>query len=262
MARRTISVVLLLLLCGAALYSQRNRWAGYEREMQHPYDDPPDAREPAEFAFARLRYRSPRDGFRYSRWGVDANKSERLFMQALRRLSRVHTRSIEEIIDVDSDEMYDWPFLYAVGVGDWILSDSQAQRLRNFFERGGFLMVDDFHNDGEWADFMEGIHKIFPHPKVIEIADDDSIFHTVYDLSERFQISGYNIVWGSPWERYGYHPHWRAILDGQDRVVVAALHNQDAGDAWEFADAPEFPERISSLAFRLGVDYVVYSMTH
>src|SRR4026209_2016484 len=104
-------ILLALLLAAGLLTAQRtfrqNRWAQYEAEMQDPIDDPPDAWEKTEFAFARLRFRSPRDGyFRRARWGTDANKSERLFMVALRRLSRVHTRSIEEIVDVDTDEMF------------------------------------------------------------------------------------------------------------------------------------------------------------
>jgi len=261
--RRILFALMLVLAFATALYPfQRNRWARYEREMQDPIDDPPDAKEATEFAFGRLRYRSPRDGYRYSRWGVDANKSERLFMQAIRRLSRVNVRSIEEIVDIDSDEIFDWPFMYAVGVGDWVINESQARRMRSFFERGGFLMVDDFHNDGEWGDFMVVMNQVFDDPQVIEIADNDPIFHTVYDLSHRFQISGFNIIYGTPWERGGYEPHWRAILDSKGRVVVAACFNQDVGDAWEWADYPPYPERLSSLAFRLGLDYVVYTMTH
>src|SRR3954469_12583563 len=111
--------LIALLLAAALLIAQRssrpNRWAQYEREMQDPIDDPPDAWDKTEFAFARLRYRSPRDGYfrRFARWGTDSNKSERLFMKAIRRLTRLDTRSIEEICDVDSDEMFNWPFLYA-----------------------------------------------------------------------------------------------------------------------------------------------------
>lgn len=262
--RRILLGVTLLLGLAAALYpfQMRNRWARYEREMQDPIDDPPDALVPSEFQFGRLRFRSPRDGFRFSRWGTDSNKSERLFITALRRLSRINAQSIEEIVDVDSDDIYNFPFMYAVGVGDWVLSPSQAERLRNFFERGGFLMVDDFHNDYEFADFMRGINMIFPQAVVEELADNDPMFHTVYDLSKRFQISGYNIVYGSPIERGGVEPHWRVIRDQAGRVVVAMCHNMDVGDAWEWADSPEFPEKISSLAFRLGVNYLTYNMTH
>jgi len=235
----------------------------YEREMQNPVADPPDAWEETEFAFARLRYRSPYDGWRSrGRWGTDANKSERQFIMGLRRLTRIHARSVEQIVDVDSDEIYEWPWIYAVGVGDWVFSESQAERMRNYFERGGFLVVDDFHNPAEWADFMAGIEKFLPGHTVIELPDDHPIFHTVYDLSEREHVPGRNVVRsGNPWERGGVGEHWRAVLDEQGRVQVAICFNMDLGDAWEWADDPYYPERYSSTAYRIGVNYVIYAMT-
>jgi hypothetical protein len=239
-----------------------NRWAKYEHEMQHPVDDPPGAWEKTEFAFARLRYRSDRYGWRGARWGVDANKSDRHFMQGLRRLTRVQVRSVEEIVDVDSDEMFDWPFLYAVGIGDWVLSDSQARRLRQYFDRGGFLMVDDFHNEREFASFMAGVHKIFPGTQAVELEDDAPIFHVVYNLSKRLQVPGLNAIPTPGYERGGVEPHWRAILDQQNRVQIAICHNMDLGDAWEWADLPEYPEKFASEAYRLGVNYVLYALTH
>ena len=99
--------------------------------------------------------------------------------------------------------------MYAVAAGDWALNEDEAQRLRQFFERGGFLMVDDFHNEGEWGSFTAGILKMFPNPQVVELPDDQPIFHPVYDLGHRTQISGYNIVHGQPYERGGIVPHWR-----------------------------------------------------
>lgn len=261
--RRTFLMLCLgLLLTGAAHLFAANRWAKYEREMQDPINDPPDANVPAEFAFGRLRYRSPQDGFRRARWGTDANKGERLFIIALRRLSLINAQSIEQIVDVGSDDLYDWPFMYAVAAGDWSLTDSEAARLGNFFERGGFLVVDDLHNDREWSDFMYGINQAMPDSVDDEIPDNDAIFHITYDISQRIQISGYNIVRGSPYERGGYVPRWRAVRDKRGRIVAAAWHNQDLGDAWEYADAPEYPEDLSNRAFRFGVNYVTYAMTH
>src|SRR5688572_15663556 len=109
-ARGIVSTLILAgitvaLMVNGAQYRSGNRWAKYEREMQNPVDDPPDAWEKTEFAFARLRFRSNRDGYYYrARWGTDANKSERQFIQGLRRLTRIHARSVEQIIDIDSDE--------------------------------------------------------------------------------------------------------------------------------------------------------------
>ena len=258
--RHILAAGLALGLAAAGL--AQNRWAQYEREMQNPVDDPPDAWEKTEFAFGRLRYRSNRGRWGGARWGIDANKSERQFIQGLRRLTRVHARSVEQILDVDSDEMFNWPWMYGVGIGDWVLSDSQAARLREYFKRGGFFMVDDFHNEMEWARFMVGMNKVLPDAKVVELEDDDPIFHTVFDLSERFQIPGLNVVHGPGYERGGVVPHWRGVIDGKGRVVVAICHNMDLGDAWEWADLPEYPERFASLAYRIGINYVLYAMTH
>ena len=230
--------------------------------MQDPVDDPPDAAEKAEFAFGRLRFRSPMDGWSYSRWGIDANKSDRLFIAGLRRLTRVHARSIEHIVDIDSDEIFEWPWMFAVAVGDWALTDAQALRLRKFFERGGFMMVDDFHAEREWRIFTAGLNKILPNASIVELQDSDPIFHVVYDLTDRVQIPGANVVYGPGYERGGVTPHWRGVLDEKGRIAIAICFNMDVGDAWEFADDPNYPERFASEAYRLGVNYVLYAMTH
>ena len=100
------------------------------------------------------------------------------------------------------------------------------------------------------------------HPDaIVELKDDDPIFHTVYDLDERYQVSGLNIVSGMPYERGGIVPHWRGVVDEKGRVQVAICFNMDVGDSWEWADYPMYPERLSSLGFRMGVNYVMYAMT-
>ncbi len=238
------------------------RWAMYEGEMQNPLDDPPDAFEETEFAFARLRFRSQRARGWYLPWGIDANQADRLFAKVLRRLTRIHVRSVEHIVDVDSDEMFAWPFLYAVSVADFEITDSQAARLREYFARGGFLMVDDFHGEAEWDEFSRVLSRILPDADVIELPDDHQIFHTVYDLKQRVQIPGLNVVRGRGYERGGVEPHWRAAVDENGRVLVAMCFNMDVGDAWEWADSPEYPEEYATMAYKLGVNYIVYAMTH
>ena len=265
-ARRILALVLAIVslaivLSAAQLDRGQRRWAVFEPEMQNPTDDPPDAYERTEFAFARLRYRSYRDGF-YARWGIDANRADRHLMQAVRRLTRIHTRSVEEVVDIGSEDVFDWPWLYAVSVGDWELSDSQAARLRKYFDRGGFLMVDDFHGEPEWNEFRAGLARIFPDSSIVELRDDDPIFHVMYDLDERYRIPGYNVVNGIGYERGGKDPHWRAVVDEKGRVQIAICFNNDLGDAWEWADAPDYPERFSSLAFRMGINYILYAMTY
>ena len=184
-------------------YNQGGQYSPYADEMQRPTPDPPDAGEKTEYAFARLRYRG-RGGWRRGGWGTDSNQAEKHFVQGVRRLTRVHARSNEEIIDIDSDEMYNWPWLYAVEVGRWYLNDAQAKRLRDYLDRGGFLMVDDFHGTYEWAAFMDSLQRVFPDKPVVDLESSDPIFHALYNLDERVQVPGHQYVYsGRTYEQDG-----------------------------------------------------------
>jgi hypothetical protein len=86
--------------------------------------------------------------------------------------------------------------------------------------------------------------------------------HTAYDINELYQVSGLNILQGMPYERGGIVPHWRGVVDEKGRIVVAIDFDMDVGDSWEWADYPPYPEKLSSLGMRMGVNYVMYAMTH
>ena len=257
-----VSAVLCCAVAALAQYRERV-WARYEHEMQDPVDDPPDAGRKGEFVQGRLRYRSQLDGRgMYARWGIDANKGDRTFIGILQRLTRIDVQPIEQIIDIESDDIFEYPWIFAISPGDWHLSASQAQRLRKYFDRGGFLMVDDFHNEREWANFMNGIRMIYPSADAVELQDEDQPFNTLFNMRERVRVPGANVVHGSGVERGGTVPHWRGIVDDKGRMFVAICFNMDVGDGWEFADDPNYPERFASEAIRLGTNYVIYAMTH
>jgi hypothetical protein len=268
MKRHTFTALLSVLTLGPLVIFafQARQSQNYEWEMQDPVDDPADAAVKGEFTFGRLRYRSGSGrGFgRRSGWGTDANRADRLFGVALRRLTRVQTRSVEQVIDVDDGPLLDHPWLYAVEVGRWGMTVAQGKRIREYLDRGGFLMVDDFHGEAEWHNFMEGLRQIYPDKTVVDIPDNDPIFHMIADLAHRVQIPGRQYVYsGDTSERYDGAPaHWRGIYDEKGRVVVAICHNMDLGDAWQYADDPRYPEQFAAQALRVGVGYVLYSMTH
>jgi hypothetical protein len=197
-----------------------------------------------------------------SLWTQDYPRADRHFSQAIRRLTRLHVRSVEQVIDIeDGDDVYNWPWLYAVQAGEWGPTDNQMKILRDYCLRGGFFFADDFHGTVEWQVFEERIKKAFPDRPIVEIADDDPIFHTVFDLNDRLQVPGAAHL------RLGYKndgkgAHWRGIYDDKGRIMVAITYNSDIGDAWEWADEPNYPENFAGFAIRLGVNYVVYAMTH
>jgi hypothetical protein len=233
---------------------------------------PPDWRDHAEFAFARLMYPEiGLGGFRRgygdwtrgnSIWTQDYPRADRHFSQALRRLTRVHVRSVEQPVNLDDgDDVFNWPWIYATHEGEWDLTGAQVNKLRDYLLRGGFFMADDFHGTREWAGFEAGIKRVFPDRPIVEIEDNDPIFHTVFDLDQRFQLVGHAFLWRG-YKNDGLGGHWRAILDDEGRIMVAISFNSDTGDAWEWADDASYPEKFSGLAMRMGVNYVVYAMTH
>jgi len=226
---------------------------------------PEDLREKAEWTFARFHYdlgfQFGRYGFQ--RWAADWPKADRQFILGVRRLSRVQTRSTEHIVDANSDELYEWPWIYVEDPGAWSISEDQAARLREFLMRGGFMMIDDSHGDAEWQVALAGLRMILPGRPIEDLPDSDEIFHIAYDLDDRVQVPGTRYVWG----RWSYTPDsatpkWRAIRDAKGRILVAICHNSDVGDAWEWADSSAYPEHPASVAYRIGVNYILYGMTH
>ncbi|MGE5487921.1 MAG: DUF4159 domain-containing protein [bacterium] len=225
---------------------------------------PPDANEKTEWAFARLKYPSwGRRWYSSRSWMVDYPKADRQFVQGVRRLTRIHTCAGERVIDLDTDEIFYWPWVYVVEPGQWRLTDEQAARLREYMLRGGFLFFDDFHGTREWQIFEAGIARIFPDRQIVDIADTDEIFHVLYDMDERVQVPGIQYWYsGRTWERDGIDPKWRGIYDDKGRLMMAIHHNMDLGDAWEWADHPSYPEAWASQAYRTGINSIIYAMTH
>jgi hypothetical protein len=269
-----------LFLLGAVFAFQR-QFRVYQ--SMEPYDSVPiphDALEKAEWVFGRLMYpQHPQAHFaRYARrsggsvdwreggtsWSQDYPRADRHFAQALRRLTRIHARSAEQPVNLDDgDDVYYWPWLCAGEMGDWNLTEDQAKKLREYLLRGGFLMLDDFWGAEEWSRFEESMKRVFPDRPIVEIESADSIFHTVYDLDKRYQVPGeWALRRGTTYRNDGETAYWRGIYDDKGRLMVAMSFNSDIGDSWEWADEPEYPEKYSALGIRIGVNYVIYALTH
>lgn len=221
----------------------------------------------AEFHFVRLAYTTNSlrggSGRGNSLWMTDYPDAEHHFLDGLSRLTRVDAAPDGRVMSLMDDDLFDYPWLYAVEVGGWYLDYRESARLREYLLRGGFLVVDDFHGTQEWAAFMAVMNRVFPDRTVRDIPEDDESLHVLYDLDQRIQIPGILFLRrGVTYERDGYLPHWRGIYDDHGRLMVAINFNMDLGDAWEHADWPQYPENMTALAYRFGINYVLYAMTH
>ncbi|MGH9574451.1 MAG: DUF4159 domain-containing protein, partial [Candidatus Acidiferrales bacterium] len=198
--------VILALSCAVVLsaayaYAQRPFREYYGIEYGEP-PLPPDWQRPGEWTFARLMYpQGPNDGYGYrdsgdwregrSEWTQDGPPADRSLAAAVRRITRIDARSVGQPINLDDgDDVYNWPWLYAVQVGQWGLTQHEASVLRDYLLRGGFFMADDFHGAYEWQMFLKRIRMVFPNRPIVDIPNNDPIFHTLYDLDERYQIPG------------------------------------------------------------------------
>jgi hypothetical protein len=259
---RATSLILVVTL--SALYSVAFAQFGFGRRYA-PEPDQPLSGERKEWTFARLAYDGSGRGFRgRGAWDTDYPRAEYHFSQAVERLTRIDVYPDGHIVSPDSDNLFDYPWLYAVEVGYWGFTDSQAARMREYLLRGGFLMVDDFHGEYEWQSFAEGMRMIFPDRPVEDIPANDPVYSQPYEIAERIQVPGPGYMGsGLTYERSdGVTPHWRGIRDEEGRWMVMISHNIDYGEGWEQADNPAYPQPFTRQAYEVAVDYLIYSMSH
>jgi len=253
-----------LLLATAAANAQ---WYSPECHSPTVDNDPPQPK--AEFHMARLMYTDSsgrmRGGWR-PWWAIDWPEAECHLTRGLRRLTRLDVADDSFHVRAFDERLFDFPWLFAQQVGHWYLSDEEAAHLREYLLRGGFLVVDDFHGEYQWQVFAESIFRALPGRLIVEIPETDPLLHILYDLDQRTQIPGkrhlYRAANGHIEAQLEGPQHWRGIYDDDGRLMVAINFNMDMGDAWEHADDPVYPEPMTTLAYRFGINYIIYAMTH
>jgi hypothetical protein len=263
----------LLCLAMAGL-AQRGRFrARVDDEATAPVRD-------AEFHFLRVEYTdlpqyhrgwgySSRDGTGNGWWLVDWPDADNHFTLGIQRLTRIDAGDPRHLRLTD-DRIFDYPWIYATQTGWWGLSDAETDRLREYLLRGGYLVVDDFWGAEQWRVFRETMNRVFPNQPITDIADTDAVMHVLFDIEEKDKtfIPGSRHLWRGAGgtvqivQPPGTKPAWKAMYDDKDRMVVAVNFDTDVADAWEFADAPFYPENMTALAYHYGINYILYAMTH
>jgi hypothetical protein len=261
----TCLLISLLLLSSSA---QSQRWAPRSDFQADRRAQDRQQRGLGEFTFVRLRYNSPYGGRRWGGWATDYPKADEQFIVGLRNWCRSSLDIANDPLTVTTEEkdldLFRYPFIYAVEPGRMELSTADAARLREYLLRGGFLMLDDFWGEYEWQNVQEQMSKVFPEHRIQELSLDHPIFHCYFDINEVVQVPNVgNAMRGGPThEKGGVVPHYEGIVDEQGRVMVFIARNADNGDAWEWIEQPDYPLKYGLAAYRLGMNLIVYSMTH
>ena len=272
-ARFVIAASLLFAAAGAWAQKEWREYPSIERGWAAGADSPADLSDLGEFVVGRLMFPQTRRGWMLgagpgnwlaggTAWTVDYPEGDRHFARLLERLTTIDVRVVEQPVNLDDqNDAYYWPFLISGLVGAWDLTDPQVAKLREYLLRGGFLLCDSFYGTDEWAGFVAGMIRVFPDRPIVELPDSHPIFHAVYDLTKRPQIPTWQHL-PLGYREDGADPHWRAILDDDDRVMVMITFNNDIADGWQRADDYMYPQEAANLSISLGVNFAVYALTH
>ncbi len=221
-----------------------------------------------EFYFTRGIYSGEYDDYdEGGRWAIDYPKADHQFLVALKRLSIVDAYGSDNAIELTDPMLRRFPLLYLVEVGSMALSDAEVLALRNYLMAGGFLVIDDFWGSWAWEQLVAQMQLVFPDRAIVELPLEHPVFHVFYNIDSVLQVPNVRLGSaarnGGPTHEYdGVVPHVRGIFSDDGRLMVLINWNTDLGDAWEWADNPNYPLKFSTYAFEIGINFVIYAMTH
>ena len=225
-----------------------------------------------EFYFTRIVYSSGGmmsrfggGGGRFGSWATDYPKADEQFLEVLGRLAReLDSYPHENAVRLTDPVLRNFPFIYAVEVGHMNLPDSEVEALRGYLLAGGFLIVDDFWGSYEWASFEQNIKRVLPEYEIVDMPMDHPIFHSYYEIEKIEQVPniGNGCRGGPYYERDGTVPMVRGIFDEHKRLMVVISWNSDLGDAWEWMEQACYPLAMSTYAYQIAVNTIVYAMSH
>jgi hypothetical protein len=264
-------------LPGSGPADQRPR--NWNPRRRHPYEMPlledPDAADrprprishqgPFEFYFTRAAYSGYGLWGRYASWSVDYPKADVQFMLGIKRLiGHLDAYPLENPILLTDPALAGFPFLYAVEVGHMSLTEEEVLGLRRYLMSGGFMVIDDFWGTLEWDNLEKEFARILPGYRIVDLEPNHPVFHCFYDVDEIVQVPnvGKGREGGPTWEKDGYVARVRGISDDSNRLMVVINWNSDLGNAWEWAEDPHYPLRFSTYAYQMGVNYIIYAMSH
>jgi hypothetical protein len=261
----TVPPLCALALAATALLAQgfgRQRPRGDMMKADDPrftvHNVPYDAR----YTFVRLAFNPSAPGrggggyffgVDYS-WDHDYPTADRHFTTIVRELTSILPAPGTNILWIGSPELSSHPIAYMSEPGFWTQTDAEAENLRNYLLKGGFLIFDDFAGTQALGNLQRQLDRVLPGARLVEIPGSHPIFNSFFAIDPATQRSTYQV-----------QPYFLGVYEDNDparRLLLIANYNNDIGDAWEWSDQGFIPIDITNEAFKLGVNYLIYAMTH
>jgi len=233
----------------------------------HPTSLPATTKPTGEFRFVRIIYPSPHSPYNQwfgGAWRVDYPEADENLTEGIYDWASSNLRLSRPLQIRPTDQrLFDYPFAYIVEPGHMELTDTDAAALREYLMRGGFLMLDDFHGEYEWQHAREQVRKILPEYEIKDLPLTHPIFHSYFDVDQVIQVPGVAaLIHGVTYEKGGVTPHYMGVENKDGRLMVFLTRNCDLGDAWEWINDPRYPARFGLMAYKIGMNVIVYAMSH
>jgi len=222
-----------------------------------------------QFAFVRIKYETAPGGYwaggRPS-WVHGYPIAEQNLMRIMTDMTYLapHVDDIN-VLTLDDPEIFKYPLIYIIEVGWWTLTDVEAAALRAYIQKGGFVIVDDFKvlgwrgmDSGGWEPFAANMNRVFPGVRFFEMETTHPIFHSFFEITNE-KLDNFPQAYNSG------RPIFRGVYDDNDpakRLLMIVNYNTDISQFWEWSGRGLRPVDDTNEAYKLGVNYLMYGMTH
>ena len=220
----------------------------FRRRIAVPDNAPP----PSELIVSRWHF-GTNGRIGHMGWSHNYPESEINLNEFIERTTRIDVEQRSyRLLELGSSEIFEYPFAYISEPGEMEMTEQEVSNLREYIERGGFILIDDF--DGDHLDNLrEEMHRVFPERRFVRLTVDHPIFDLIFEVESLTSMAPYVA---------GGEPVYYGLANSAGQVAVVACHNNDLANFWEWYGSPQYPLRPATDAFRIGANLVVHAMTH
>ena len=254
--KRLMKLGIITTMLATTLAAQEMRGRSRRDREEIPFAG--NVRYDGRFTFARIRFEPLGGEGSYRRdlkWDHDFPRAERNLMKIVSELSTIRPfMNGGNVFSADDPALHRFPVAYLSEPGFWTVSDAEALGLRTYLQKGGFLIFDDFFGE-HWYNFESQMRKVLPQARIVRLDPSHAIFDSFFRIESLDVRHPY----------YGAASEFHGIFEDNDpskRLMVIVNYNADIGDYWEWSDAGFVPIELSNEAYKLGVNYLMYALTH
>ena len=194
-------------------------------------------------------------------WATDWPESDYNLHDAIERTTNIRIMGEPLVFSFLDSSIFEYPVVYITEPGYWQTNDEEVKNMQDYFARGGFMIIDDFHDYGgfgrQWYNMYQNMKRVFPDKEPVELKPDHPIWSIFYDVDPVEAPST------KAYESFGrYDDQYYAIFDDDGRIMCVICYNQDIGDGWEHPFGRRILEEASTASFQMGINFIMYALTH